>query len=66
APAARPDEDPFIDALSAQLTRYVESGVGLAGQVDFSATLALCQAALLSARTGEAESPATMLRLAGY
>jgi len=66
APAARPDEDPFIDALTAQLTRYVESGVGLAGQVDFSATLALCQAALLSARTGEAESPGTMLRLAGY
>lgn len=66
APAARPDEDPYIDALTSQLTRYVESGVGLAGQVDFSATLALCQAALLSARTGEAESPATMLRLAGY
>jgi hypothetical protein len=65
APAARPDADPFIDALSTQLTRYLDSGVGLAGQVDFAATLALCQAALLSARTGEPESPATMLRLAG-
>jgi len=65
APAARPDEDPFVDALATQLTRYLESGVGLAGQVDFAATLALCQAALLSARTGEPESPATMLKLAG-
>jgi len=65
APAARPDEDPFVEALATQLTRYMDSGVGLAGQVDFAATLALCQAALLSARTGEPESPSTMRRLAG-
>ena len=65
APAARPDEDPFVEALATQVVRYLESGVGLAGQVDFAATLALCQAALLSARTGEPESPATMRRLAG-
>jgi hypothetical protein len=65
APAARPDEDPFVDALAQQITRYLESGVGLAGQIDFAATLAVAQAALLSARTGEPESPVTMLKLAG-
>lgn len=65
APSTRPDEDPFIDDLAVQITRYADSGVGLAGRVNFAATLALAQAALLSARTGEPESPATMLRLAG-
>lgn len=59
-------EAAFVSALATQLTRYLDSGVGLAGEVDFAATLALAQAALLSARTGEPESPATMLRLVGF
>lgn len=70
AKPARPSDnghgDLFVEALAVQITRYLDSGVGLAGQVDFAATLALAQAALLSARTGEPEAPATMLKLAGF
>jgi hypothetical protein len=66
-PAAAADpEGAFVEALVTQLTGYLASGVGLAGEVDFAATLALAQAALLSARTGEPESPGTMLKLAGF
>ncbi|MFT3684170.1 MAG: hypothetical protein QM783_04450 [Phycisphaerales bacterium] len=64
--APYPDpERAFAEALATQLSGYLASGVGLAGEVDFAATLALAQAALLSARTGEPESPAIMLKLAG-
>jgi hypothetical protein len=67
SPAAAADpEGAFVEALVTQLSGYLASGVGLAGEVDFAATLALAQAALLSARTGEPESPGTMLKLAGF
>lgn len=59
------DRGLYVRALAGQIGRYLDSGVGLAGRVDFAATLALAQAALLSARTYEPESPSTMLKLAG-
>lgn len=63
---AEPDDQASFTAILARQTRaFAESGVGLTEQVDVASTLAFAQAALLSARTGEPESPATMLRLAG-
>lgn len=55
----------FVRLFSRQLDQYLTSGAGLAARIDYPRVLATAQAALLSARTGEAESPATMLRLAG-
>lgn len=55
----------YVRLLSRQLDQYLSSGAGLSARIDYPRVLATAQAALLSARTGEAESPATMLRLAG-
>ncbi|MBA4028157.1 MAG: hypothetical protein C0475_03295 [Planctomyces sp.] len=55
-----------LEELSgAQLARLLSDGPGALGGINFSRVLAMAQAAVLSARTGEGESPATMRRMAG-
>lgn len=65
--AQRPpaDESPAAAPMAEQIARYLQSGVSLAPAVDFPRILAMAQATLLSTRTGEGESPATMMRMAG-
>ncbi len=58
------DGSPAVAPLVAQLDQIIRAGRP-AGLVDWPRVLAMAQAALLSARTGEPESPATMLKMAG-
>lgn len=51
--------------MAQQIKRCIDSGTSHAGAVDLLRVLAIAQAALLSARTGEAERPETMRRMAG-
>lgn len=60
----RPDEA-FVDAASEQVARLLDQRVPAPAPTDYAAVLAAAGAALLSARTGEAESPRTILRMAG-
>lgn len=52
-------------AIADQLVRALDPRVPVPAPTDAVRVLATAGAALLSARTGEAESPATMLRMAG-
>lgn len=56
---------PAVTAIGAQIEEFLATGAGSAGFPEYAQALALAQTALLSARTGEAESPATILRMAG-
>lgn len=60
--------EPGAAAVAEALARALNPRAGGGGAsvmpTDYPAVLALCGAALLSARTGEAESPATILRMA--
>lgn len=56
---------PFVAAAADQLEQLLAAGPAAPGLPDYAGALALSQAALLSARTGEPESPATILRMAG-
>ncbi|MBX3404750.1 MAG: hypothetical protein KF699_15165 [Phycisphaeraceae bacterium] len=60
----RPDEA-FVDAASEQVARLLDQRIPPPAPTDYAAVLAAAGAALLSARTGEAESPRTILRMAG-
>lgn len=51
--------------VAEQVRQALESGAGAPGAPGFARTLAGAQAALLSARTREAERPGTLLRMAG-
>ncbi len=74
-PAARPRRrraapaeggpSPAAAALAEGLTRLLASGVPDDPRPDARAVLATCHAAMLSARTGQCESPATIKRIAG-
>ncbi len=55
----------FVRLVSAQLRHYLQTGAAQSQRLDYPRTLAAAQACLLSAKTGEPERPATMLRLAG-
>ena len=61
------DDPGAVDAIAEQLTQLLDPRAPrlppLAGQ-GHAAVLAMCEAALLSARTGQPESPTTFLRLA--
>lgn len=67
--AAKPRADAaasrFIDLLADHLTALRTGGHASMTPLHWPRLLAMAQAALLSARTGEGESPATMLRMAG-
>jgi predicted dehydrogenase len=56
---------PEITALATALTRILEPGPPEAAPTDHAAVLAIAQAALLSCRTGQGESPATIRRMLG-
>lgn len=60
----RPDEA-LVDALADQLARLLDPRTPAPAPTDYAAVLAAAGAALLSARTGEAESSQTILRMAG-
>lgn len=60
APAAH-----AVDAMAESLTRMLEPGVPEAPPTEHAAVLAIAQAAILSCRTGQAESPATIRRMVG-
>lgn len=60
----RPDEA-FVEAVAEQVSRLLDPRVPPPSPTDYAAVLAAAGAALLSARTGEAESPRTILRMAG-
>ncbi len=51
-------------AFAEQITRALDPHAPRPQPFDVSAVLAMCEAALLSARTGQPESPATVLRMA--
>jgi len=55
----------FVTLAGRQLRDYLASGVGSSQQLDYVRLLSCAQAALLSARTGQPQSPATMKRLGG-
>lgn len=63
--ADAPAPSPAALALIDQIQRFRTSGASLVAGVPYARLLAIAQAALLSARTGEGESPATLLRLIG-
>jgi predicted dehydrogenase len=68
-PAARkrgsePEVPHAVAAIAESLARMLDPGVPDPGPVDHASILAAGQAALLSARTGQAESPATIKRMA--
>lgn len=54
-----------VTAIADSLSRLIDPGVPDAGPSNHAAILAMGQAALLSARTGQGESPATIRRMAG-
>lgn len=58
-------DEAFVDAASEQVARLLDQRVPAPAPTDYAAVLAAAGAALLSARTGEAESPRTILRMAG-
>lgn len=65
--AARGTEpDPLasaVDVFAEAIDRVLDERVPRPAPMDLGAVLSMCEAAMLSARTGQAESPATMLRM---
>lgn len=64
ARASEPNGDDAIDAVAEFLMRALDPRIGASIPTDYRAVLATTGAALLSVRTGEAESPATIARMA--
>jgi len=60
----RPDEA-LVDAVADQLARLLDARTPAPSPTDTTGVLAAAGAALLSARTGEAELPETILRMVG-
>jgi predicted dehydrogenase len=54
-----------VVAIADQLKRLLDPSIPDAGPTDYASILAIGQAALLSARTGQGESPGTIRRMAG-
>lgn len=59
------DDPPAAAAIAEQLAALLDPRAPAPTPMDAPVALAMCEAALLSARTGQAESPATILRMAG-
>lgn len=65
ASAAHSPVDPgAVEAIAQAITRATDPRAPKAPPIDHAAVLATCEAAILSARTGQPESPATILRMA--
>jgi len=62
---AKAQPDAAAAALAESLLRLTDSGKPDAAPIDVPSVLSIAQAALLSARTGQPESPATVRRMAG-
>lgn len=61
--APGPNQDPGTAAIAAALRAMLDPASPARAPVDHAAALAIAHAALLSARTGQSESPATIRRL---
>lgn len=59
-----PPADHAVAAIADSLSRLLDPGFPDPGPTDHAAVLGIAQAALLSARTGQSESPATIRRMA--
>ncbi|HBS29724.1 MAG TPA: hypothetical protein DEB06_09815 [Phycisphaerales bacterium] len=69
APAPLKSDEPGVDpgaasAFAEAIRRALDPRASVAPPVDLAAVLSIAEAALLSARTGQGESPATILRMA--
>lgn len=61
----RPDTDAgAVDAIAQAIARALDPRAPKVAPIDHAAVLATCEAAILSARTGQPESPDTILRMA--
>lgn len=56
---------PALEALAEAAKRAVDPRAARPEPFDLEAVLSMCEAAVLSARTGQPESPATVVRMAG-
>ena len=63
APETDSTEDPAVCAVSREIERALDPHASRPDQQDMREVLSMCQSAILSARTGEPESPSTILRL---
>ena len=63
-PTKDPEPDPGVHALVTAITRALDHRIPPPPPPDLPAVVAMCHAALLSARTSQAEPPATLLRMA--
>jgi hypothetical protein len=52
-----------VEAAADAITRLLDPAIPEEGPIDHAGVLAMCQAVLLSTRTGSAESPATIRRM---
>lgn len=59
------DDPPAAAAIAEQLGALLDPRTPAPTPINAPVALAMCEAALLSARTGQGESPATILRMAG-
>ncbi len=59
------DDPPAAAAIAEQLAQMLDPRAPAPAPIDTPTALAMCEAALLSSRTGQGESPATILRMAG-
>lgn len=57
--------EPDIDAIASALTRLLDPHKPAPPPLDLPPILAMCEAAILSAHTGQSEPPAAILRMAG-
>jgi len=57
------EEDPALRVISREIERTLDPHASRPDQQDMREVLSMCQSAILSARTGEPESPDTILRL---
>ncbi len=64
-PALRATGEAGVRVIASQLRRAIDPRAPLLPPMDAKAILAMCEAAVLSARTGEAEHPSTLLLMAG-
>lgn len=58
-----PDRSAGVATMAEAVTRLLDPAIPDEGPVDHAAVLAVCQAVLLSTRTGSAESPSTIRRM---
>lgn len=64
SPPRKPEADPGLHALASAVDRALDPRIPQPPPTEIPQVLAMCHAALLSARTGQAEPPATLLRMA--